>query len=58
MTHLINRVQNSQGKIKLPMSQLIGLTRSDAYMNAVGATMKQRFLMRVFDFTFACFLHL
>lgn len=53
MAHLLMRVQNSKGAVKVPVSKLFDLFSSPAYASFQNQNMKSHAKNRIFDFVFA-----
>lgn len=56
--HLLMKVTNAKGDVKIPFSRLIDIFHSDEYSLCPNVQVKQHLMNRLFDFVFAAYGHL
>jgi uncharacterized protein (DUF608 family) len=58
ITHLLMKVTNSKGEVKVPFAKLIQIFSSDAYLSFTNQSVKNHGRSRVLDFIFAYYAYL
>ena len=58
ISHLLMKVTNSKGEVKVPFAKLIQIFSSDAYLGFTNPTVKNHGRSRVLDFIFAYYAYL